>query len=96
MDIRTQAEKNKQKREMTRRRLAQRTEAEKRDARYDVEDRIGGTTLAGKLVTDAAFDDPAVAEMTAKHLEERAGHVVKPTLKVMVKVKKQPNYWRDR
>lgn len=91
MDIRTQAEKNKQKREEARRRLARRTEAEKRDARFDVEDRIGGKTLTGKLVTDAAFDDPDVAKMTAMHMEARAGHVVKPVVKP--KVKRRP--WGD-
>lgn len=81
MDIRTQAEKDKQKREEARRRLARRTEAEKREARFDVEDRIGGTTLEGKLVTDAAFDDPQVAKLTAEHLEARAGVPVKPKIK---------------
>lgn len=71
MDKRTQAEKDRARRNAAAIRAAARTPEQKLAGRSDAEDRFGGTTIQGKPVTDAVFDDPTVAGNLAEHLDAR-------------------------
>lgn len=71
MDKRTQAEKDRTRRNAAAIRAAARTPEQKLAGRSDAEDRFGGTTIQGKPVTDAVFDDPTVAGNLAEHLDAR-------------------------